>query len=94
MARELGATASDVTDEPGTLSASLGQPYRSQQFRLRLSAGDPSVYLREIVVPGASDAGATSLQETLTDGRYRYPHQAVNQDAFESPVRSGRRGRG
>lgn len=73
-----------LTDEPGTLSASLGQPYRSQQFRLRLSAADPSVYLREIVVRVRPTQSATSLQETLTDGRYRYRIAAVNQDAFES----------
>lgn len=75
---------STLTEEPGKLTASLGQAYRSQQFRLRLSGADQPIYLRELVVRVRPTQGATSLQETLADGRYRYRVAAVNHDAFES----------
>ena len=64
--------ARGLAEEPGKLTASLGQAYRSQQFRLRLSGADQPIYLRELVVRVRPTQGATSLQETLADGRYRY----------------------
>lgn len=77
---------------PGTLSEvqgrqilSLGQPYRSRLFRLRLSGTDESLYLRELKARVRPSQSANSFTETVTDGRYRYRVTALNEHAFESP---------